>query len=98
MGMFLIRAQYVHAAIYIHTISLQCKGQDIEWSQLRCLYKRNRTVTETPSLAMLHKVKYEHVYLTSFSKMRVDLAAQVHVSSAKILYMYVHVFCTIYRS
>ena len=74
---------YMLPFIYnVHTISLQCKGQDIEWSQLRCLYKRNRTVTETPSLAMLHKVKYEHVYLTSFSKMRVDLAAQV--SSAKI--------------
>ena len=56
---------------------LQCEGQNIEWSQLRSLYNRNRIVTETPSLAMLHKVKYEHVNLTSFSKMRVDIAAQV---------------------
>ena len=29
-------------------------------------------------LALLPKLKYEHIYLTSFSKMRVDLAAQVH--------------------
>ena len=28
-------------------------------------------------LSLLPKLKYEHVYLTSFSKMRVDLAAQV---------------------
>ena len=42
-------------------------------------------MTETPSLAMLHKVKYEHVNLTSFSKMRVDLAAQVSTVD-RILY------------
>ena len=28
------------------------------------------------------KLKYEHVYLTSFSKMRVDLAAQVNSEDA----------------
>ena len=28
-------------------------------------------------LALVPKLKYEHVHLTSFSKMRVDLAAQV---------------------
>ena len=42
-------------------------------------------MTETPSLAMLHKVKFEHVNLTSFSKMRVDLAAQVSTVE-RILY------------
>lgn len=30
-------------------------------------------------LAMVPKLKYEHLHLTSFSKMRVDLAAQVHM-------------------
>lgn len=30
-----------------------------------------------PGLALVPKLKYEHVYLTSFSRMRVDLAAQV---------------------
>ena len=29
------------------------------------------------SLSLVPKLKYEHVFLTSFSKMRVDLAAQV---------------------
>ena len=28
-------------------------------------------------LAMVPKLKYEHLHLTSFSKMRVDLAVQV---------------------
>ena len=32
-----------------------------------------------PGLSLAPKLKYEHVYLTSFSKMRVDLAAQVHI-------------------
>ena len=39
-------------------------------------------ITNTPGLSLV-KLRYEHVYLTSFSKMRVDLAAQVciHVYS-----------------
>ena len=40
------------------------------------LYKRNAGVTtQTPGLCLVLKIKYEHVYLTNFSKMRVDLAA-----------------------
>ena len=42
------------------------------------LYQRNTgALTATPGLSLVPKIKYEHVYLTSFSKMRVDLAAQV---------------------
>ncbi len=36
---------------------------------------------EAPGLALAPKLKREHVYLTSFSKMRVDLATQVTSSS-----------------
>ena len=32
---------------------------------------------KAPGLALAPKLKCEHVYLTSFSKMRVDLATQV---------------------
>uniref|UniRef100_A0A1X7VJ84 Transposable element P transposase-like GTP-binding insertion domain-containing protein n=1 Tax=Amphimedon queenslandica TaxID=400682 RepID=A0A1X7VJ84_AMPQE len=35
-----------------------------------------------PGLALIPKLKYEHIVLTSFLKMRVDLAAQVLSSSA----------------
>ena len=39
-------------------------------------------------LSIVPKLKYEHVYLTSFSKMRVDLAAQVHTC----MHAHVHVY------
>ena len=31
----------------------------------------------SPGLRLVPKLKYEHIHLTSFSRMRVDLAAQV---------------------
>ena len=42
------------------------------------------------SLTIVPKLKYEHIFLTSFSKMRVDLAAQVAS-------MHVHVAPSSYR-
>ena len=43
------------------------------------LYERNcGAATSTLGLSLV-KIRYEHFYLTSFSKMRVDLAAEVHV-------------------
>ena len=42
------------------------------------LYHRNTGVqTSTPGLSLVHELTYEHIHLTSFSKMRVDLAVQV---------------------
>lgn len=55
---------------------IQCNGKEIKWRHLIDLYYRNHS-SKYPGLALLPKVKYEHVRLTSFSKMRVDLAAQV---------------------
>ena len=49
----------------------------IQWSHLMNLYQQSRSNKTTPGLTIIPKLKYEHVYLTSFSKMRVDLAAQV---------------------
>lgn len=43
------------------------------------LYESNRgKETDTLGLNMLSKVKYNHLHLNSFSRMRVDLAAQVN--------------------
>ena len=54
------------------------------------LYKRNTGAhTNTPGLSLGPKLKYEHVYLTSFSKMRVDLAAQVKI----VIYGVITLFC-----
>ena len=42
------------------------------------LYHRNAgRVTQIPGLSIVPKLKYKHIHLNSFSKMRVDLAAQV---------------------
>ena len=42
------------------------------------LYEANtEAITSTPGLSLVPKLKLEHVRLTNFSKMRVDLAAQV---------------------
>ena len=57
---------------------IQCNRRDIKWQHIVDLYERNTgRITQTPGLSIAHKLKYEHIKLTSFSKMRVDLAAQV---------------------
>ena len=68
----------VQNLIYMSYI-FKCNGSYIDWSFVVELYKRNLGAsTSTPGLSLVPKLKYEHVYLTSFSKMRVDLAAQVN--------------------
>lgn len=54
---------------------MQCRGKDISWKHVIALYYRNAGAAT--GLCMVPKVKYEHIYLTPRSKMRVDLAAQV---------------------
>ena len=59
---------------------MQCNGQNIDWQLLIELYKANAgRVSETPGVSIVHKLKYEHLHLTNFSKMRVDLPVQVNV-------------------
>ena len=43
------------------------------------LYDNDRG--KATGLAMVSKLKYEHLHLTSFSKMRVDHAAQVNIGT-----------------
>ena len=62
----------------IFSYVFQCNGSAVDWKFVVELYKRNTGMcTETPGLSIVPKIKFEHIYLTSFSKMRVDLAAQV---------------------
>jgi len=75
---------YVHnfihicACTYVLLTFLQCNGKEIKWEHLAALYERDRgAVREAPGLSLVPKLKWEHIHLTSFSKMRVDLAAQV---------------------
>lgn len=53
----------------------QNNGRDIAWRHVVNLYYRDQG--KASGLAMVQKLKFEHIHLTSFSKMRVDLAAQV---------------------
>ena len=41
------------------------------------LYKRSQETSSTAGLYLMKKLKLEHVRLSSFSRMRVDLATQV---------------------
>ena len=57
---------------------MQCEGQRLQWQHILDLYTRNTgAVKSSPGLSLVPKLKYEHLFLTSFSKMRVDLAAEV---------------------
>ena len=52
-------------------------GQAIRWEHICKLYEKNLGSDENCGVSMIHKLTLEHINLTSFSKMRVDLAAQV---------------------
>ena len=56
-------------------IAIQCRGKTIAWDHLKWLY--NADTSQGAGLRLLPKLKLEHINLTPFSKMRVDLAAQV---------------------
>ncbi len=57
---------------------MQCNERVISWQHLRDVYASGKgAYREAPGLSLVTKLKYEHLHLTSFSKMRVDLAAQV---------------------
>jgi len=72
---------YWYYIIYLCVITvtfLQCNGQNIDWQLLIELYKANAgRASETPGVSIVHKLKCEHLHLTNFSKMQVDLAVQV---------------------
>uniref|UniRef100_A0A1X7T349 Transposable element P transposase-like GTP-binding insertion domain-containing protein n=1 Tax=Amphimedon queenslandica TaxID=400682 RepID=A0A1X7T349_AMPQE len=65
----------------------QCKGKDISWDHLKRLYESDKG--KASCLSMAHKLKHEHIYLNSFSKMRVDLASQVLSNSVSMALMLV---------
>uniref|UniRef100_A0A1X7VKZ9 Uncharacterized protein n=1 Tax=Amphimedon queenslandica TaxID=400682 RepID=A0A1X7VKZ9_AMPQE len=54
--------------------NMQYNGNSISWKFKVKLY---HIITESTGLTVLPNIKYEHVFLTNFSKMKVDLAAQV---------------------
>jgi len=61
----------------------QCNGQEILWKHVVDLYYHDTSLPY--KLRQVPKLKYEHINLTSYSKMRVDLAAQVNCVTLLLL-------------
>ena len=61
------------------------KGQTISWKWIERLYLMESS-TETPGVRLCHKLTRDHVWLTSFTRMRVNLAAQVRLHLAFTMY------------
>ena len=51
----------------VFLVIMQCNGSSISWDHLHQLYERNRLEA---GLSLIPKLKYEHIHLTTFSKMR----------------------------
>ena len=65
--------------LYNCILYLQINGKHISWRHLEELYHAKTALSSRPGgLYLLKKIKLEHLKLTSFSRMRVDLAAQVN--------------------
>ena len=56
----------------------QNDGKEILWQHLVTLYEQTRGQA---GLSIIPKLTYEHMYLSSFSKMRVDIATLVAIKS-----------------
>lgn len=70
---------------------LQFNDKAISWKFVKELYDIS---LKSDGLTCIHKLKYEHVNLTPFSKMRVDLAAEViTIMQYTIIYIQVHLYC-----
>ena len=67
----------MHVFTIINLVTLQCNGQAIDWRYIIQLYEQNAGSPVNQGICLVPKIKYEHVHLTNFSKMHVDLAAQV---------------------
>ena len=86
------RKLWISLNIYLELIIIivQCRGKYISWGHLITLSEKNRSES---GLALIPMLKFEHLHLTNFSKMRVDLGAQanthnilrVHNIKAKLL-------------
>ena len=64
---------YVHivftkSQINVHYVCIQINGQRILWEFITKLYEIS---THSEGLTTLHKLKYEHVNLTSFNKLQI---------------------------
>jgi len=69
-------------------------GKCISWQHLEDLYLKDTRV----GTRLVSKLKYEHANLTSFSKLRVNLAAQVSVYEFCIPLIITQVMSTVLKT
>lgn len=67
----------VQVSLYaaFNLLYFQRDGGNISFKHITDIYYRDRE--KSVGLLLMPKIKLEHIQLTSFSRMRVDLAAQV---------------------
>ena len=75
LWVFILTLCNMYPSLICFVIIMQCNGKDILWRHLQEFYKRDTAAGQ--GVRMIPKIKFEHISLNSFSKMRVDLAAQV---------------------
>ena len=82
-----VQAHILMSVIRSITYCLERKSQEISWKWIEKQYLME-TSTTTPGVKMCHKLTRDHVWLTSFTRMRVYLAAQVSliIESSGILH------------
>ena len=96
--------------LHSHIMYIQKAGKWISWKHVESLFL-HETATTTPGIRLAHKLTREHVWLTPYAKMRVNLAAQVCLTyviyqyNVTMLYIPVYIpayvflyFTNIYRS
>ena len=60
-------------------------GQAISWKFINKSYEQNLGNSNHVGVALCYKLTLDHIYLISFSKMRVDLAAQVNKHNKSVV-------------
>ena len=75
MGMCLLSCIYVLMKIFV--VIVQWASSGLEFNSRIVQKECWCIISTTPGIYLVPKLKREHVFLTNFSKMRVDLAAQV---------------------
>ena len=82
-----VGVQYLRITTLIFNSSLQINGQDITWQHniIMNLYQMKCSIARESQDLFLKKLSLEHVYLTSYSRMHVDLATQVTLQMLNIL-------------
>ncbi len=85
----------VHCCIlaFLRLIVEQIDGKYITWKQLWDLYDNLRELQAgSCGLSLVPKLKREHLQLTSYSRMRVDLAAQVTCCNKLCTVLIIYIF------